>query len=87
MAILGEMCELGKASAEEHEKIVSMLPSTGCEEVWLVGKEFKPFAGKNPYFDTVEDVEKALKEKKMKGRLILIKGSNATHLYQLPEFL
>ena len=40
MAILGDMRELGEASAEEHQRIADMLLDCHFEQVWLVGDEF-----------------------------------------------
>lgn len=89
MAILGEMGELGSAEEEEHRRILEMLPSLHCEEVWLVGEAFRKTAGNGTFrcFATVEDVKKTLAEAPVSDRLILIKGSNFTRLYQLPEAL
>ena len=87
MVILGEMRELGAASAEEHRQVVEQLKDLGCENVWLVGKEFAPFAGDYGYFDNVEEVKALLKSEPVKGQLILIKGSNGTKLFQLPDLL
>ena len=87
MAILGEMRELGDSSAEEHRRVVERLANCPFDEVWLVGKEFKDI--KCPYrkFDDVEQVKTAIAENRPEGRYILIKGSNGTRLFQLPEML
>ena len=87
MVILGEMRELGAASAEEHRNVVEQLKNLNCETVWLVGKEFAPFAGSYRYFENVEAVKAALNEQQVENRLILIKGSNGTKLFQLPDLL
>ncbi len=88
MVILGEMRELGTASAEEHAKVAAQAKSLGCEDVWLVGEEFEPFADGATYFPDVEAVKNALSGgDRPTGRLILIKGSNGTRLYQLPALL
>ena len=39
MAILGDMRELGDASAVEHQKVVDLLKATDIRNVWLVGEE------------------------------------------------
>ena len=87
MVILGEMRELGTASAEEHQNVVAQLKTLGCDRVWLVGKEFAAFAGEYTYFENVEAVKSAIREQAVNGQLILIKGSNGTKLFQLPELL
>ena len=87
MVILGEMRELGAASAEEHRAVVEQLKDLGCEKVWLVGKEFAPFAGDYTYFQNVDEVKAALASEPVRHQLILIKGSNGTKLFQLPDLL
>lgn len=88
MVILGDMRELGETSREEHRKVISLLQQQNdCENVWLVGKNFQK--EKSPYrcFRDVNEVKQALQETPIEGMLILIKGSNATRLYQLPDLL
>ncbi len=88
MAILGEMRELGDASAEEHRRVVEQLPALGCDEVWLVGGAFSPYvAGGCRYFEDVDAVKAELQARPVSGKLILVKGSNGTRLYQLPDLL
>lgn len=88
MAILGEMRELGTASATEHKKIAELAKSIGCETLWLVGGEFEPFAEGARHFPDVEAVKAALQGgASPTERLILVKGSNGTRLYELPSLL
>ena len=87
MAILGEMRELGDSSAEEHRRVVERLATCPFDEVWLVGKEFKDIDCPYRKFDDVEQVKAAIAEKRPEGYYILIKGSNGTRLFQLPELL
>lgn len=88
MCILGEMRELGLASAEEHKKVAEQALSLGCEEVWFVGEEFQAYAEGGRWFPDVEAVKTALEGGNTpSNRLILIKGSNGTKLYQLPTLL
>lgn len=88
MLILGEMRELGQASAMEHQKVAEQALSLGAEEVWLVGEEFQPFAEGARWFPDVDAVKVALEGgNRPIGRLILVKGSNGTKLYQLPALL
>jgi UDP-N-acetylmuramoyl-tripeptide--D-alanyl-D-alanine ligase len=87
MAILGAMRELGTASAEEHQKTVDLLAATGMTDVWLVGEEFEQTHTDFRKFKDVEAVKAELQQYRPQGRLILIKGSNSTKLYQLPQFL
>ena len=87
MCILGMMGELGDVSREEHQRVVSFLEAAGFEEVWLVGSEFEAV---NPPFRTFHDVDEvkaAIAEDQPVGRTILVKGSNSTKLFQLPDLL
>lgn len=82
MVILGGMGELGPGSDEEHDKIRAKIAETGVQNVWLVGKQWGRYD-----FDTVDDVIAHLQESPVKGKLILIKGSNSQKLFKLPEHL
>lgn len=87
MVILGEMLELGDASADEHRKVVEQAKTLGCDAVWLVGENFSPYASGYEFFPNVEAVKIRLRQQPISGKLILIKGSNGTRLFQLPELL
>ena len=88
MLILGEMRELGAVSAEEHQKVAAQALSLGAEAVWFVGEEFQPYSEGAQWFLDVEAVKTALSGgAKPAERLILIKGSNGTKLFQLPALL
>lgn len=88
MLILGEMRELGAVSAEEHQKVAAKALSLGAEAVWFVGEEFQPYSEGAQWFPDVEAVKTALSGgAKPAERLILIKGSNGTKLFQLPALL
>lgn len=87
MAILGDMRELGTASAEEHQRIVDYLAATNIKEVWLVGDEFAQTRCDYRKFKDVEEVKAAIQAQQPEGRHILIKGSNGIKLFQLPELL
>ena len=87
MAILGEMRELGASSAEEHQRIVERLANCPFDMVWLVGSEFATIDCPYRKFANVEEVKAALAADCPQGYYILIKGSNGTKLFQLPELL
>ena len=91
MVILGEMRELGADSATEHQRIIFHLATMELCEIWLVGQEFCnvdcPALGKHSTFNNVEEVRERLSTTPLSGRTILIKGSNGTRLFQLPEVL
>ena len=87
MAILGMMGELGNVSEEEHRKVVQMLEEARFDEVWLVGAEFQKIHSSFRTFANVEEVKQELSLQQPKDMTILIKGSNSTHLYELPPLL
>ena len=87
MAILGMMGELGDVSQEEHQKIIALLEEAHFDEVWLVGAEFQKAQSRFRTFANVEEVKQAIAQEQPAGRYILIKGSNSTHLYELPTLL
>lgn len=87
MAILGEMRELGESSAEEHLEVVKQLQQCLFDEVWLVGTEFAGIDCPYRKFADVEEVKAAIASEQPQGYYILIKGSNGTRLFQLPELL
>ena len=87
MVILGMMGELGDVSQEEHLKIIALLEASNFDEVWLVGSEFQQIQSPFRTFTNVEEVKAAIAELQPQDRYILIKGSNSTHLYELPPLL
>jgi UDP-N-acetylmuramoyl-tripeptide--D-alanyl-D-alanine ligase len=92
MVILGDMRELGADSEFEHRKIMDVLAGMPLEEVWLVGENFSSLNYQNKrispkYFKDVDAVIAELQSHPLLDRTILIKGSNGTKLFQLPEYL
>ena len=87
MLILGDMRELGPTSQEEHQRIVNYIETMQVSDVWLVGDEFSKTDHHFRCFPDVEAVKKEIAGHRPSDYLILIKGSNSTHLYQLPELL
>jgi UDP-N-acetylmuramoyl-tripeptide--D-alanyl-D-alanine ligase len=87
MVILGEMRELGNSSRKEHHKLVARLADSGFDKVWLVGDEFTDLPARFRHFHDVEEVKAAIAADQPQGYYMLIKGSNGTRLFQLPELL
>lgn len=86
MVILGDMRELGEGSLEEHRRVVRRLQEMNLERIWLVGEEFGKAAAEGMrVFSDVEAVKVALGEVTPRHATILIKGSNGTKLWQLPD--
>ena len=86
--ILGDMLELGKDSEAEHGKIVEMIAASGIKKVMLVGQNFASVA-KNGMstFKNADELIPVLTDNKLKGCLILIKGSNSMKLTKVVEYL
>lgn len=88
MVILGDMRELGEASDGEHQAVADRIARLGCREAWLVGPNFARTRHDGcRIFPDVEAVKQALAAEPVAGRLILIKGSNGTRLFELPALL
>lgn len=89
MVIIGDMKELGEVSHDEHQRIVDQLRQMTLDQVWLVGSEFEGCDTPSDFrlFDNVDKVKEAIAAAKPCGKYILIKGSNGTKLFQLPELL
>ncbi len=86
--ILGDMLELGNDSETEHRKIVEMIAASGIKKVMLVGQNFASVAksGMSTY-KNVDELIFVLTENKLKGCLVLIKGSNSMKLTKVVEHL
>lgn len=87
MLILGEMRELGADSHHEHQRIVQLIQDYGFQEVLLVGEEFIKAGSAFRCFSDVNALSEALKAHQPQDKTILIKGSNGTKLFTLPELL
>lgn len=98
MVILGDMRELGQESEKAHQTIVRKVMDgmkDNIDKAWFVGLNFAKasegvptVAGKEiRCFADVEAVKETLRHEIPKECLILIKGSNGTKLFQLPELL
>ena len=82
-----DMRELGEVSEAEHQKVVDTLKAKGLNDVWLVGEEFGQTRCDFHKYNNVEEVKQAIASYKPCGKCILIKGSNGTKLFELPELL
>lgn len=86
----GAMKELGKASREEHLKIVKCLLSMNLQEIVLVGEEYKEFDSLSQnvkYFDSSLEAKEYIKRENVSNSLILIKGSRSTKMEVLADVL
>ena len=87
MAILGDMKELGEATAVAHQEVVDYIAILGIDEVWLVGEAFAQTVHTQRTFANVEEVKNALQNKQLEGKTILVKGSNSMKLSALVPYL
>lgn len=87
MLILGGMRELGDESVKEHEALIALLRQCGLEDVILVGAEFEAWKNDYKVFRDSDEVISYLKENPVKGKTILLKGSNSVRLSTLIPYL
>lgn len=87
MLILGDMKELGESSSIEHKRIVDFLIESDFKNVWLVGEEFSKVKSPFRKFKNVDEVKNTLLSENVIHFTILIKGSNSTRLFELPNYL
>jgi len=87
--ILGDMLELGDASAKEHQNIVDFIEEQNFTEVFLVGSQFMNTTSntKKEKFEHAELLSVYLKTQPIENKLILIKGSRGIHLEKILESL
>lgn len=88
MVILGDMKELGEATAEAHQAVADHLAECQFSEVWLVGAAFAATQhGEARVFADVEAVKEELTGNPIKKKFILVKGSNSMKLAALILYL
>ena len=85
--VLGDMLELGKTSDELHSGIVRQLQAEAFDKVYLCGQHFARTADGFPSFTTTEELIAALRQDKLDGYHILIKGSHGMGLEKVVELL
>lgn len=87
MAILGDMKELGDATAAAHQEVVDILAACHFDEVWLVGEAFAQTVHAQRTFMNVDEVKETLLETAPRDYYILIKGSNSMRLSTIVPYL
>nr|WP_299000178.1 UDP-N-acetylmuramoyl-tripeptide--D-alanyl-D-alanine ligase [uncultured Allomuricauda sp.] len=85
--ILGDMFELGEASAEEHQAIADLTKTLEFTNVLLVGKHF--YETPTPFlkFKTYEELESHLESHPIEKGNVLIKGSRGMALERILDYL
>lgn len=85
IAILGDMLELGEASAEEHSNIAKLALTQGFQQTIFVGKEFQaaaPMQGEL-HFPDVLALREWFEKQDFKQITFLLKGSRGMQLEKL----
>jgi len=78
--LLGAMKELGEESLAEHRALVKLIQSLELKEVILVGGDFGVIEHPFKYFSDAEAAGKWLREQKLQGTLLLVKGSRSLQM-------
>jgi len=79
--ILGDMLELGKISDEEHKNIIKKVNDLGFEEVFFIGEIFNKFkTDKFKFFSDTDALIDFIKNNKIEGAFVLLKGSRGIRL-------
>ncbi|MFI3314863.1 MAG: UDP-N-acetylmuramoyl-tripeptide--D-alanyl-D-alanine ligase [Rikenellaceae bacterium] len=88
ICILGQMHELGSFSGVEHAKLVDTLVDLSLEAI-LIGEHFKQAAKESDtkWFDSVESLIDSRELERVQNYDILLKGSRATSVERLINYL
>jgi len=81
--ILGDMFELGKVAAAEHQKIADLAASFDFNHLFFVGDNFCNIKGDYMTFDSIENLKGYLTKLNIQNTIILIKGSRGMALERL----
>lgn len=89
LLILGDMFELGKYEAEEHQAIVNLCQSLQLnqEQVWLVGKAFGNTQTSYKKFNDTAACRESLTSTPLQGAFVFLKGSRGMKLESLLEVI
>ena len=86
--ILGDMFELGKESAKEHQQIIEKAKTVDAGKCIFIGEDFYHFRNAaSDFYKTTTDAYEALKLVPIINSTILIKGSRGMKLELLLELL
>ena len=86
LLIIGDIKELGDKSKEIHKSITPYIEKIKNKEVMLVGNEIKNIKTKALYFNNYKELLNYLKNKNIKNKMILIKGSRAMQLENITNY-
>jgi UDP-N-acetylmuramoyl-tripeptide--D-alanyl-D-alanine ligase len=80
LAILGDMLELGEASAAEHQAVIQFCQNNRLEAVFIGANYYALKNNKRNFFINMEACNQYLKNKKIQNSFVLLKGSRGIHL-------
>ena len=83
VVILGDMFELGKQSAAEHQTIVNIADAFCFSQTFYVGAHFYKTQTKNKQFENFEALEAYLIQNSLENKSVLIKGSRGMQLERI----
>jgi UDP-N-acetylmuramoyl-tripeptide--D-alanyl-D-alanine ligase len=95
IAVLGDMLELGKESANMHAQIGALVPEMNFDLLLTVGKDARNYVkgaksrGMKAvfHFDSVQEIIEFLGDIVSEGDIFLVKGSRGMHMEQVVEAL
>ncbi len=87
LLILGDMFELGKYEAEEHQNLVTFCENLGVKEAILVGKAFYKTQSHYKKFEETVEVSNYLKASPVQDKFVFLKGSRGMKIESLIEAL
>jgi UDP-N-acetylmuramoyl-tripeptide--D-alanyl-D-alanine ligase len=87
LLILGDMFELGKYEAEEHQYIADYCHKIGLKNVAFVGHAFSATKTDFLQFSNISDLISNLKLNQLHGYFVFLKGSRGMRLENLMEHL
>jgi UDP-N-acetylmuramoyl-tripeptide--D-alanyl-D-alanine ligase len=90
LLLLGDLLELGKLSAGEHQKILDLVKTLNFPKACFIGNEFYRFSKSNyPYlfFKTADELNQYLAKEQIKEHYVLLKASRGIKLEKAIPYL
>ena len=93
VAVLGDMLELGQGARRFHEALAWDIEQAGIDQVYCAGPLMRylhqslPGQRRGGWFESVDDMRKALGKTMQAGDVILLKGSNGSCIHKIAAAL